>query len=50
MRHLRPVTKAQLEWFDQSPLDILSGLIQFLTVIVPIIMSFIQTKQQEPTA
>ena len=49
MRHLKPVTKAELSWFDDSPLAIILGILQVLAYIVPIIQSYLDTKQEQTT-
>jgi len=48
MRHLKPVSKAELQWFEQSPLDIIRGLIQIIAAIAPIVEAIIAAK--EPAA
>jgi len=49
MRHLKPVTKAELSWFDKSPLDIILGILQTIASIVPIVQSYLEAKQQQTT-
>jgi hypothetical protein len=48
MRHLKPVSKAELQWFEQSPLDIIRGLIQIINAIAPLFEAIIAAK--EPAA
>ena len=49
MRHLKPVTKAQLSWFNQTPLQIIIRLVQLIATIVPIITTLMESKQPEET-
>jgi hypothetical protein len=48
MRHLKPVSKAELQWFEQSPLDIIEGILAFLSAIAPLVEAIIAAK--EPAA
>jgi hypothetical protein len=49
MRHLKPVTKAELSWFDENPLDIILGILQAIASIMPIIQSYLDAKQPQTT-
>jgi hypothetical protein len=49
MRHLKPVTKAELSWFDKSPLEIILGILQAIASIMPIIQSYLDAKQPQTT-
>ena len=49
MRHIRPITKAQLTWFDQSPIQIISALVQLVLAIAPVVTAMIEAKTPEET-
>lgn len=49
MRHVRSITKAQLSWFETTPLQIISGLVQLVGVIAPVITAIIDSKQETTT-
>jgi hypothetical protein len=44
MRHLKPVSKAELQWFEESPVNILQGLLEIISAIVPMIEAIIAAK------
>jgi len=45
MLHLKPVSRANLVWFDQGPLEILRNLLAFISGIAPIVQAFLAAKQ-----
>ncbi len=49
MRHLKPVTKAELSWFDESPLDIIRGILEIIASVMPIVQSYLDAKQPQTT-
>jgi len=49
MRHIRSITKADLSWFETSPLSIISGLVSLVQEIVPVITAIIDAKQETTT-
>jgi hypothetical protein len=45
VRHLKPVSKAELEWFEESPLVIIQGILEIIDAIMPYIEAIIEAKE-----
>ncbi len=47
MKHLKPISKAELTWFEQSPLDGLTLFLQILAALAPILSAVVALKPSE---